>query len=332
MPTRAVHGSLDELIESVAAGRPNRRAPFASPTDSLSGAAFEAVWIGDDRYLVKYLNPAEDWLARGLGEGAAGTVPWAMQLWRDGVLDQLPEDIDHTIVGMAYADGRLTQMMRDVSQFLVPAEPTIVPLDQHGRFIDHMAHMHAQFWGFTDELLPTVNRYAIFHPSIAEREAAGTDPVPKAVPAGYEALRQAHPASHEVALALTADPKPLATALAKTPSTFVHGDWKFGNLGSMPDGRTVLLDWGWPGATGPCVDLAWYLAVNCDRLPETKEDTIDAHRTALLRYGVDPGDWYDRQLDLALLGAFLQLGWSKTSNPLELMWWTDRAVRTAATL
>ena len=34
----------------------------------------------------------------------------------------------------------------------------------------------------------------------------------------------------------------------------------------------------------------------------------------------------------ALLGAFVQLGWSKTGDPAELAWWTDRVVPTAARL
>ena len=94
----------------------------------------------------------------------------------------------------------------------------------------------------------------------------------------------------------------------------------------------MLLDWGWPGRTGCLVDLAWYLAVNCDLLPESKEDSIDAYRTALAGLGVPTEPWWDRQLELALLGAFLQLGWSKAGDPDELHWWADRAVRTAAGL
>jgi aminoglycoside phosphotransferase (APT) family kinase protein len=36
------------------------------------------------------------------------------------------------------------------------------------------------------------------------------------------------------------------SASATTPTTFLHGDWKLGNLGVAP-GRTVLLDWTYPG-------------------------------------------------------------------------------------
>ncbi len=110
------------------------------------------------------------------------------------------------------------------------------------------------------------------------------------------------------------------------------GDWKFGNLGSWPDGRTVLLDWAWPGQAGPCVDLAWYLAVNCDRLPESKEDTIEVYRSALAARAIATAPWWERALELALLGAFVQLGWSKAGDQAELTWWLDRVLATARSL
>ena len=80
------------------------------------------------------------------------------------------------------------------------------------------------------------------------------------------------------------------------------------------------------------VDLSWYLGVNCDRLPESKADTIATYRAALERRGIATGEWWDRQLALALLGAFVQLGWSKTADPAELRWWTGQIVSTARTL
>ena len=64
-----------------------------------------------------------------------------------------------------------------------------------------------------------------------------------------------------------ADPAAVAAALAATPQTFVAGDWKLGNLGSRADGRTIVLDWAYPGEAPPCWELAWYLALNCARLP-----------------------------------------------------------------
>ena len=108
----------------------------------------------------------------------------------------------------------------------------------------------------------------------------------------------------------TATPTSLGDALRTTPLTFVAGDWKLGNVGRRPDGRTILLDWAYPGEAAPCWDLTWYLALNRARLPESKEATIDHYRERLEHHGVDTADWWDRQLGLSLArhGRGLRLG------------------------
>jgi aminoglycoside phosphotransferase (APT) family kinase protein len=105
----------------------------------------------------------------------------------------------------------------------------------------------------------------------------------------------------------------------------------------------VLLDWAVVGLAPPAVDLAWYLAVNSARLPISKEATIDAYRDRLagaLGSRFDPA-WWQPQLELALLGGFLQLGWPKAFGAVrgdaatqqreraELTWWS-RAVLAGA--
>ena len=102
-------------------------------------------------------------------------------------------------------------------------------------------------------------------------------------------LRVVAPELAELTLALTNAPDVLVEALMQTPTTLVHGDWKAGNLGSRPDGRTIVVDWAVPGLAPGCVDLGWYLAVNCDRLPEPKEAVIDGYRDALVRHGIERG-------------------------------------------
>lgn len=338
MKTREVYPTVDVLLDALAAGGPWRRMPMDKHADSLSGAPFERAELGTERYVIKYLGHDLDWLMRAFGDGADGREPYALILWRHGILDALPPELDPVIVGMAYdpATGRVAQVMRDISSTLVPADDTVVPLAQHRRFLDHMATMHAAFWGFTDryQLLSLVRRYGFAHPDVSAREAAAGqhDPIPTMFPGGWAAVAQLAPEAARLALQLSADATPLGNALAATPATLVHGDWKYGNLGSTSDGRTVLLDWAAPGEAGPAVDLAWYLAVNCDRLPESKEDTIVAFRDRLRERGVDSTGWWDRQLELALLGAFVQLGWSKPGNPAELHWWVDRVLPTARAL
>jgi hypothetical protein len=310
-----------------------RLEPMGKHVDSLSGSSFEVAFAGAEGYVVKHIGRDLDWLMRVLEDGADGSRPRALIVWQEGLLDALPPELDHVTVGMVYdpATGHLQQVMRDVTAAMVPATTGPVPLAQHRGFLDHMAALHATFWGFRDTHgLTTPNqRYGFAYPPRSQNEREG---VPTLFAGGWAALRDLDPAAAELGLALAADATPLADAMADGPHTLVHGDWKFGNLGTHPDGRTVLLDWGWPGEAGPAVDLAWYLAVNCDRLPESKEDTIEAYRTALERRGITTAPWWDRHLELALLGGFLQLAWSKTGDPTELAWWTAHAVPTSRSL
>jgi hypothetical protein len=329
LAARPVAGSVDELLAAA-----TWRGPMDKHVDSLSGSSFERAVIDGQACVVKHIGYDLDWLARALGDRDC----WALTLWRAGLLDALPRSLDHTVLGMARdaATGVVSLVMRDVSAWLVPAGSAPLPVDAHRRFLDHMAQMHAEFWGFRDGygLLAPGGRYTALTPATGAREAAAGhhDPVPQALPGGWAALRAAVPLAWEYATELTRDPTPLVAALAQTPATLIHGDWKAGNLGAHPDGRTILLDWGWPGRAAPLVDLAWYLAVNCDRLPLSKEDTIKSYRESLTEYGIDTAGWWERQLELALLGGFLQLGWSKTGDPVELAWWVDRAVPVAADL
>jgi aminoglycoside phosphotransferase (APT) family kinase protein len=96
----------------------------------------------------------------------------------------------------------------------------------------------------------------------------------------------------------------------------------------------VLLDWEQPGRGAPLSDLAWYLAINCRRLPQSKEASIAAYREELEGCGIDTGPWWERQLALCLLGAMVLFGWEKALGGYdeELAWWEIRSVRAAALL
>jgi hypothetical protein len=61
----------------------------------------------------------------------------------------------------------------------------------------------------------------------------------------------------------------------------------------------------------------------------SKEECIEVYRSALESHGVDTEPWWDRQLDLALLGALVQFGWEKALGGYddELAWWEEAAVR-----
>jgi hypothetical protein len=228
--------------------------------------------------------------------------------------------------------------MRDVTPWLVPATDAPITLDQHARFLRHMAALHAEFWecGPEFDVVPAMHRYLELSPWMATAEAAVGSPhlVPRLVAKGWPLLAQVAPAAAAVVTPLAHDPSPLVEALAATPHTFVHSNWKLDNLGTDDAGRTVLLDWEQPGCGAALSDLAWYLAINCRRLPQAKEASITAYREALESCGINTGPWWERQLALCLLGALVLFGWEKAFGGYdeELAWWEENAVRAAALL
>jgi len=303
-----------------------------------SGARLERVTIGGERYVVKRLSLAGDWTMR-----ASGCLRGApLVLWERGILGRLPECLNQPIVGAAPDDAAGTGaagcalLMRDVSEWLVPATDELISHDQHERFLRHMAALHAQFWdcGPEFDVVPAMHRYLELSPWLAEAEAGSAHLVPQLVGRGWPLLAEVAPAAAAVVTPLAYDPGPLVEALASTPCTFVHSNWKLDNLGTDDAGRTVLLDWEQPGRGAPLADLAWYLAINCRRLPQSKEASADAYRRALEANGVDTGPWWDRQLALCLLGAMVQFGWEKALGGYdeELAWWERQSVRAAALL
>ena len=302
-----------------------------SPGDGKSGSAFERVEVDGDRYFVKRLSPRTDWIMRATGDH----VHRPYLIWKAGIMGRAPACIDHTVVAMQLSgegdDAVLTTIMRDVGPHLVPEGDAVVPAAQHGGFIEHLADLSASFWGWRDDIgLATMEqRVRIFAPDNIAPELTG-DTVPSAIAAadaGWRALPQRSPLLSAVARALHAEPRLVLEPLAATPRTFLHGDWKMGNLGTHPDGRTILVDWAYPGAGPACWDLSWYVALNRARLPESKEATFDRFRGALEQRGVSTDAWWEQQLDLSLVGIMATFAWEKAlGDEAELRWWEDRVV------
>ena len=300
--------------------------------DSKSGATFERVVIAGEPYVVKHVSPDRDWIARAFGD----LGPWTVLVWSSGLLDLVPDCIDHTYAGAARFGRDGAVLMHDVGPRLVPEGDTPVREADHLAHLDHLAALHARFWGWTDDigLTPFPNRFLMFSPwIIACEEALGfPQPVPVIARDGWKRLAQLAPRASAVLEPLRRDPSPLVAALAATPMTLVHGDTKMGNLGRHPDGRTILIDWALPGQSVGCLELAHYLALNRARIPIgfRPESTIAEYRVALERHGIDTGPWWERQLGLSLLGIMVLLGWEKALGPPDdLAWWETRALEGA---
>jgi hypothetical protein len=319
---------LDDLL----AGATSRESWF--PEDTKSGARFERLVIDGEPMVLKYQDARDDWLMRATGDTGERYV----RLFESGLLARMPDVIDHAVVAVAFDGGIGRILLRDVSnELLAPGAPFTA--DQHERFLDHMAALHATFWGWHDDLGLTslAVRYLTFSPAVAAAESAINSPavVPRVMAEGWSRLAGAAPALAAAVFPLLDDPAPLVTRLASVPHTLVHGDWKAANLGCHADGRTILLDFGeLPGEASPIADVAWYLALNAALLPESKDATIDRYRAALERHGVVTAGWWDAVVALELLGTMVQFGWEKAlggAGP-ELSWWEDRALEGAGSL
>ena len=321
---RTPAGSVEELI----AGATERR-PLGG-TDGKSGSQLERVVIDGERFVLKQLHPDRDWTMRGFGDLWCRPV----QLWVSGLLDAMPTVIDHAVVGAATGLGRHgwggALLLRDVGEHLVPEGDEVIPLKHHRQLLDHLAEVSATFWGADGlpDLVPVSSRYSAFGPGMlaAEEQLGWPDPIPRIAAGGWDRFTRRVPADvRGVVDDLRQDGDALVTAIEGTPQTFLHGDWKLGNLGIDRD-RTVLLDWTYPGIGPVGHDLAWYLAVNRLRLPESKEDSIEALRSSLEQRGIDTAGWWEAQVDLCLLGCLVQFGWEKAlGDDDELGWWCERA-------
>jgi hypothetical protein len=321
---RPVADSVDELLAGAV------RLGQHVPDDARSSAGFEHVEVNGERCIVKYVHPEMDFTMRVSGD--IGCRP--RRVWAAGFMDAVPDLIDHATLGAARW-GRngwgVALLMRDVATDLIPVGDQPVSEEQHLAFLNGLAGLSARFWGWHDDLdfLPHHLRWGWFGHDQLEGEAAlgWPEAVPKLAAEGWDHFARRAPREIVDAVdTLRRDPRPLSAAIRTTPQTFLHGDWKFGNLGQRRDGTVILLDWAYPGEGPVAHELVWYLAINRARLPagHGKQTTIADLRSALERHGVATDGWWDRQLGLCLLGGLVQFGWEKAyGDDDELGWWID---------
>jgi len=328
-------GDSVDTIEELVVGASERR-PVRS-SDAKSGAYFELLTVQGRSCFLKVLDAESDWIMRVTGN----TDHWEHKVWRAGLYHRFPDVIDHTIIAMALdttgGSTRLGILMEDVSGSLVPPGDEVVPVGTHGGFVRHMARLHADFWGWDDTLglCPMANRIRFFCPEVIAAElVAEQAPGPiAAADIGWKRLAGSHPELSGFIQGIHEDPSGLVDALAETPATFVTGDWKMGNLGRHADGRTVLVDQAYPGEAPGLYDLLWYVALNRQRLPVSKEATIEAYRAGLEAAGIDTGGWFERQLALGMIAVMATFAWEKALGDAdELAWWVDQVTKARAWL
>lgn len=296
----------------------------------VTGARLERLTLRDGRILIaKSVDARADWLMRATGDD--GRI---FRLWRDGVLEHLPEGIDAAVEWVEPAPEGCTVMMRDVSATLPPAGH-LVSRARMRQVLAAAARLHAQFEGdHRDGLCPIVERLGYLSPPAVR--AIRDHPFRNDVLRGWERFVDLAPADvGSAVLQISERPGRLAAALAGFPETLLHGDLKVANVGFRGD-DVVLLDWGTLTGMGPAaLDFAWHLAVNAAAVAASPDelyaDVVEALRPE------------DREaLPLALLGQLAVLGWSKglgataddaatrQQEAAGLAWWCARAAEALA--
>jgi hypothetical protein len=353
-PAHPLASSVDELLSPALLARLTgrsvthvRRLPFSS-VDGRSGSHLESVEAaGAGRYVLKRFSRHDDVVMR-LTEDWVGR---SAVIWQRGLLDRLPPQIAHGVIGCARDGDGWALLLEDFSGYLLPAHEQRLDARDDAVVLDAMAALHEAFWEDppapdTYGLCPLRTWYEGLFPAALRRER--TDDAPPIVAyalAGSELLPElVEPDVAELLALLHSDVSPLVRALERYPHTLVHGDWHHGNVGIIPgpEPRVILLDWGGISAGPPALDLAHYIFIGVMRLPSTKEATIEAYRRHLAgRLGRRFDDsWWVPQLELALLGQFLQLGWNKAQVAVhgeteairrrergEIAWWCEQARR-----
>ena len=272
-PVRIVD-SIDQMLADVS----EREVLVAS--DGKSGNVLERVLIGGERRVVKRMSLEGDWIMRVMGD----RVFWPFLAARAGLFDRVPACIDHAVVAVAQdgdgLTGELAFLMHDVGAQLIPEGDAVVTDAQHRGFVEHMAAMHAAYWGWRDDiglqtmalrLLPFAP--ATIAPELARPEVAG--PIQVAAE-GWARLPAVAPAMAELVVRAARRSGPAGRRPGHDARDVPARRLEDGQPGLASRGAHDPARLGLPRGGPPLWDLMWYLALNRARLPDSKEH-VDRH-------------------------------------------------------
>lgn len=307
--------------------------------DGWSGARLTRLARADgERFVLKRDSLAIDWIARATSDRELREA----RLVR--ARPNLPSPVRLPHVGAARDGDGTAILMPDLSDVLIPWEQPIGAGDLE-RVLEALAALHRDPWptqlppGFPwcdlGRRLTLLTRR-----SAAIYEAEG-NPVGERFRVGWDAFdRHTSPDARSLIAGLTADPSPLIAALARLPSSGLHGDLKLGNVGLAPDGAVDLIDWQMTLVAPIAVELGWFLVANVAGLPLPPDEILERYR----RVASLPADTeWAAQRDLAILVGLLLRGWRKgldaesgvtfpdgRSAGDDLGWWSSKAIEGAA--
>ena len=267
-----------------------------------SGAALERVVLADGRMLVvKRFSPRSDLLMATRGE----RVGPEYVAWSTGLLDRLPARVGHPVVG-GWVEGDTTVVvMRDLGDEVLTWERRL-DRARTSWVVRRVADLHVAFLGEpVDGFIPLADHLALFAPVRMRPHVDDDNPLAAATLRGWELFGEQVP--HDVAdvvARLLEDPRPLAEALLRRPSTFLHGDLATVNMAFEGD-RLVLIDWAMAGRGPGAVDVARFVAGCSQVLDASREEVLAEYADAM-------GPAYDETaMRLALLSGLVWLGWNK---------------------
>jgi len=359
----AIHRSIEAMIHpetlSVALGQSvnsARLAPFTIAGWSATGSDFLGVHVNQEQQpslVVKRMSMEWDWLMHTTGDIHARSV----MAWAHGLLDQMPSEIDTTVIACAYDGAGQAILMYNVTEALLSGDDRLSE-SQNEIVLNAMASLHATFWEDAVLRNPALGLCSladfITHtaPDKCER-LLGILPDTEVVNimlGGWRLL----PAfvDRDVANLLTSlarDPSILVAALDAYPRTLVHGDLRVANIGVPADQpqRAIFLDLARLSPAPPAIDLAYYLVTSNSSLPVSPEKTMEIYEERLAQRLGSRFDesWWQPQLELCLLASFLPISCFKAWFAAQLQdaseraeaqasfdWWSEHVRRAAKRL
>ena len=277
-----------------------------------SGAALERWLLADgSRVVVKRIRPASDLLGRLTGDDSVREYA----VWARGLLDHLPDGVEHAVLEGWKEPGGATLVMRDLDGKVLTWNDRL-DREQCRWVLRRIAQVHATFanlrvGALREVLTPLGAFYSMFAPERMRPYLESGGALPRLATRGWELFEQMVPADVSgPVLALLHQPASLVEALQNRPCTVVHGDLATVNLAIESD-SLVLLDWGLPAFAPGAVDVARFVA-GCSSVVDLGREEI------LAEYAAAAGPAYDEEaMELGLLAAFVWLGWNKALDAAE---------------
>ncbi len=310
------------------------------PNNGFSGARLTRIDQGAERFVLKRVSYADDWIMRETGDVDLREAQFAVS----PLMSRLPRPVAAPSLGAARDGAGAALLMRDVSPWLLPDDRP-ASASHIDALLSAMATMHAAFWD--DRLADAAvswcgvrERLMLLSPLVGRKLVAeGRD---FGVAAGWRAFDQHAPLdAQRLAHRLFDDAARVFQVAAELPPTLLHGDIKLANAAiDLAAGRVSLFDWALVMRGPAALDLAWFPAVNTPQIPWSVDATIDRYgehlSVALGARRFAATDW-PQQRALAAIGALMLMGWAKAldheaGRPHELGGICSRALAAAPLL